>query len=177
LTPLAGRRAGFFIRPVKEMQKSANVLIVSLLAALLATGAGCSSKRPCDLTREDFDDGMRALDAGDTGTVEQVVARLQERDPREPLVPFFQGMLAHLGGDAEKADLLFDDFYSAAYDRYIKGYGKLSIYDRTLIQTARIAALDVADLYIGEGHYMASNLFNILVDDLDAAARYGGTNR
>ncbi len=148
-----------------------------ILAALIAVGVGCASKKPCDLTREDFDDGMRALDAGDTGTVEEVVARLQERDPREPLVPFFQGMLAHRRGDAEGADILFDDFYSAAYDRYIKGFDKLSIYDRTLIQTARIAALDVMDLYIGEGRYMASNLFNILVDDLDAAARYGGTNR
>jgi len=100
-----------------------------ILAALIAVGVGCASKKPCDLTREDFDDGMRALDAGDTGTVEEVV------------------------------------------------FDKLSIYDRTLIQTARIAALDVMDLYIGEGRYMASNLFNILVDDLDAAARYGGTNR
>ena len=148
-----------------------------MLAALLAVGVSCSSKKPCDLTREDFDDGMRALDAGDLATVEEVVASLRERDTGEPLVPFFQGMLAHRRGDAEKADLLFDDFYSAAYDRYIKGYSKLSIYDRTLIQTARIAALDVMDLYISQGRYMASNLFNILVDDLDAAARYGGANR
>ncbi len=159
------------------MRGRASTTILVILAALLAVGVGCASKKPCDLTREDFDDGMNALDAGDLATVEEVVASLQERDPREPLVPFFQGMLAHRRGDIEKADILFDDFYSAAYDRYIKGFDKLSIYDRTLIQTARIAALDVMDLYIGEGRYMASNLFNILVDDLDAAARYGGANR
>ncbi|HUT99724.1 MAG TPA: hypothetical protein VM054_11715 [bacterium] len=152
-------------------------IIFTLAAILAGCGLGCASKKPCDLTREDFDDAMFALDSGDLVTVEEVVGRLQERDPEEPLIPFFQGMLAHRRGDAEEADLLFDDFYSSAYDRYIKGFDKLSIYDRTLIQTARTAALDVMDLYIGEGRYMASNLFNILVDDLDAAAKYGGANR
>ena len=156
------------------MKRRAIILIVSTLAVLLA---GCGSKKPYELTREDFDDAMFALDAGDLETVEEVVAKLQERDPQEPLVPFFRGMLAHRRGDALEADLLFDEFYSAAYDRYIKGYSKLSIYDRGLIQTARTAALDVMDLYIAQGRYMASNLFNILVDDLDAAARYGGANR
>ncbi|MCX7021011.1 MAG: hypothetical protein NTW26_01825 [bacterium] len=156
------------------MQRRATILIVFTLAALLA---GCGSKKPYELIREDFDDGMNALDSGDLATVDEVVARLQERDPQEPLVPFFQGMLAHRRGEDDKADVFFDDFYSAAYDRYVKGFDKLSIYDRGLIQTARTAALDVMDLYIGEGHYMASNLFNILVDDLDAAAKNGGANR
>jgi hypothetical protein len=160
------------------MRPHATTAIFVILAAVLAgCGVGCASKKPCDLTREDFDDGMRALDAGDTETVEEVVGRLRERDPKEPLIPFFRGMLAHRRGDGEGAETLFDEFYTAAYDRYIKGFDKLSIYDRTLIQTARTAALEVMDLYIGEGRYMASNLFNILVDDLDAASRYGGANR
>jgi hypothetical protein len=156
------------------VSRGGTTIIIAVLAALLA---GCGSKKPHELTRSDFDDGMYALDSGDLETVEEVIGRLQERDPEEPLIPFFRGMLAHRRGETEEADLFFDEFYSAAYDRYVKGYAELSIYGRSLIQTARTAAFEVMDLYIGEGRYMASNLFNILVDDLDAASRYGGTRR
>ncbi|MCK4594167.1 hypothetical protein KAU45_06660 [bacterium] len=152
-----------------------SVIRLAVLLAVILTG--CGSRKPHELTREDFDSGMYALQDGNLETVEEVVYRLAERDPAEPLIPFFRGMLAHHQGDTGAADLLFDDFYSAAYNRYVKGYEELSIYGRSLISTASTAALEITHTYIEDGRYMASNLFDILVDDLDAVARFGGAGR
>lgn len=156
------------------MRGSTALSLVILLAVILT---GCDSKKPCELTREDFDEGMYALQDGNLETVEEVIGRLEKRDPAEPLIPFFRGMLAHHRGNAGAADLLFDDFYNATYNRYVKGYSELSIYDRGLITTARSATLEITHMYIEDGRYMASNLFDILVDDLDAVARFGGAGR
>ncbi|HDR06463.1 MAG TPA: hypothetical protein ENN88_02405 [Candidatus Coatesbacteria bacterium] len=156
------------------MRSAATPLSVLLLVVILA---GCSPTRPGELTREDFDEGMRALAEGDLETVDRVADRLRERDPAEPLVPFFRGMLARRRGDAEGAEVLFNEFYASAYDRYVKGYAELSIHDRGLIQTARAAALEVSYLYIEENRYMDANLFNILVDDFDAVVKHGGAGR
>ena len=155
--------------------KSGAVIRAAVLLAVILTG--CGSRKPHELTRADFDEGMYALQDGDLETVEEVIGRLEERDPAEPLIPFFRGMLAYRRGDTEAADLLFEDFNSAAYERYVKGYEELSIYDRGLMSTARTAALEIACAYIEDGRYMASNLFSILVDDLDAVARFGGASR